>query len=96
MPSVREGESLGLVVLEAMACNIPVISRKLAAFPEFVIPDQTGELLEPDDFPDGFFQKIIRIAGNRQNYLPREFIRKQYSKESVVAFYRRMIREFER
>lgn len=96
MPSVREGESLGLVVLEAMACNIPVISRKLAAFPEFVIPGQTGELLDPDDFPDGFFQKIAGIAGNRQNYLPREFIRKQYSKESVIEFYRGMIREFEK
>ena len=96
MPSVRAGESLGLVVLEAMACNLPVISRKLAAFPEFVIPGKTGELLELNDLPEDFFQKIVKVAKNRQNYHPREFIRKQYSKESVVAFYRRMIREFER
>lgn len=48
MPSLRESESLGLVALEAMACDVPVIARNLSAFPEFVIPGKTGELLSAE------------------------------------------------
>ena len=41
-------ESLGLVGLEAMACNKPVVGSNCTALPEYIIPGKTGELFEKD------------------------------------------------
>jgi glycosyltransferase involved in cell wall biosynthesis len=43
MPSMRE--SLGLVALEAMSCNVPVIAYNICAFPEYIISGKTGMLV---------------------------------------------------
>ena len=44
-----EKESLGLAALEAMACNIPVISSTAGGLPEVVEHDKTGFCVEPGD-----------------------------------------------
>jgi glycosyltransferase involved in cell wall biosynthesis len=46
-PSVWE-EAAGLVILEALACGLPVIGSSVGGIPEFITPDQTGFL-----FPAG-------------------------------------------
>ena len=38
-------ESLGLVVLEAMACNVPVIARNTTSMTELILPGINGELI---------------------------------------------------
>lgn len=98
-PSIREGESLGLVVLEALSCNIPVITFDICAFPEFIIPGITGELthysgnFEVDCF--AFLESVKKVIGKYNSYQPRLLVEEQYSKKSVVDFYRKLIYESE-
>lgn len=48
-PSEREGESLGLVGLEAMACGTPVIGSNLAGIKTYVRDGYNGYLFTPGD-----------------------------------------------
>lgn len=44
--SNREGESLGLVALEALACGVPIIAFKNGAIEEFLIEEKNGYFLK--------------------------------------------------
>lgn len=48
-PSFRQGESLGLVALEAMACGRPVIAARSGAMEEIVTDGVTGALFDVND-----------------------------------------------
>lgn len=43
------GEAFGLYLIEAMACGVPVVQPRHAAFPELVEASGAGLLCEPDD-----------------------------------------------
>lgn len=58
MPSLWEG--FGLVLLEAMAQNIPVIGSAVSAIPEVIVNGETGLLLPPRDV-DGLAHAMIRL-----------------------------------
>lgn len=60
LPSQRDKEALPLIVLEAMACGVPVVATAVAGIPEAVVPGRTGELADPDDF-DGFVAGLRRL-----------------------------------
>jgi glycosyltransferase involved in cell wall biosynthesis len=47
LPSVQEG--FGIVFLEAMAAELPVVACRIAAVPEVVLDGTTGLLVEPRD-----------------------------------------------
>ena len=95
MPSVREGESLGLVALEAMSCGTPVVTYNLFAFPEFIKTEESGELSEySNDFMssvDNIKKEIIKAIINYEKYHPRDQILNTYSKEKVSDFYRGLL-----
>ena len=84
-------ESLGLVVLEAMACNIPVIARNTTSMPELVRPGISGELISFSPDIDEILNKIEIISKNKDIYTPAEFVRENYSKSSVVYFYKQLL-----
>ena len=88
MPTIRQGESLGLVVLEAMACDIPILSTSLYAMPEFVVPGISGELFDPQDLEQGLM-KLWKIFDNYDSYKPRDLIETNYSKSNVVDDYKK-------
>jgi glycosyltransferase involved in cell wall biosynthesis len=46
-PSLWEG--FGLVLLEAMALQVPIIATRVSAIPEVVIDGETGWLVPPQD-----------------------------------------------
>lgn len=46
-PTMREGESLGLVGLEAMACGTPVIGSNIGGLKDYIVNGKNGYLFEP-------------------------------------------------
>jgi glycosyltransferase involved in cell wall biosynthesis len=96
MPSRRKGESLGLVTLEAMACDIPVVAFNSFAFPEFIISGISGELVDYlsniKDTINSFIKSIVLIANYRENYHPRSIVIEKYSQSYVVEQYKTMFK----
>lgn len=61
-------ETFGIVLIEAMACGIPVIATKVGAIPEIVTSDEVGILVEPNS-PESLaegIRKAIKKNWNRQ------------------------------
>ena len=58
-----EKESFGLAALEAMACEVPVISTNAGGLPELNIDGKSGFVCEVGDI-DGMVEKAIHILDN--------------------------------
>ncbi|MCD6264956.1 MAG: glycosyltransferase [Deltaproteobacteria bacterium] len=69
LPSVvnekGETEGLGVVLLEAMACGIPVIGSNVGGIPDIISDGETGLLATQKD-PDDLAQKIIRLLSDER------------------------------
>ena len=55
-----KGEGLGTSVLDAMACQIPVVGTKAGGIPEMIRHEETG-LLAPREDPEALALAIVRI-----------------------------------
>jgi len=73
MPS--ESESFGLAALEAMACEVPVVSSNIGGIPEVNVEGETGFLLEVHDI-EGMAEKGRYILSDDQRL--EEFKRRAY------------------
>jgi glycosyltransferase involved in cell wall biosynthesis len=93
MPS--RGESLGLVALEAMSCNVPVITYSICAFPEFVIPGKTGMLItlsdDNNENVESFVKAIISLFHRINEFNPREIVLQKYSSTEVINQYKNLL-----
>lgn len=56
-------ETFGLVLLEAMACRLPVVATRWRGIPSIVDEGQTGFLFEPRDF-DAMANRLATLAGD--------------------------------
>jgi glycosyltransferase involved in cell wall biosynthesis len=61
LPSYNEG--LPMVIIEAMACEIPIISTPVGGIPEVIIENSTGYLVEPGDV-NAMAEKLEYVLGN--------------------------------
>ena len=90
---LSERESLGLVVLEAMACNVPVIARNNTSMPEMVKSGISGELIPRYPDINDIQEKVKNMTTNKNQYSPAEFVSQHYSSNSVSAFYKQLLKD---
>jgi glycosyltransferase involved in cell wall biosynthesis len=88
-------EAFAIVVLEAMACGLPVIASKGSAFPE-IVSETRGRLVDEDN-PIDVSNKIIELMDNREllNSMRKdamEHVSKYYTWEKIA---KRLIKVFE-
>lgn len=86
LPSYQEG--LCIAALEAMACGAPVVSTRCGGPEEFVIPDQTGSLVDFD--ASQMATAIQAIVGNRNkrqmmSQQARQLILSRYDREQAQS-----------
>ncbi len=62
-----QSESFGLSALEAMACEVPVISSSVGGLPELVLHGQTGYIAEIGDI-DRMAKYAVELLVNDQRY----------------------------
>ncbi|MBD5369137.1 MAG: glycosyltransferase family 4 protein [Bacteroides sp.] len=91
-PSLRD--SLGLTALEAMSCGVPVVAHNICAFPEYIKSGVSGELVELKDSESEqnreFLDMVVKVVNNRDSYTPRQIVEANYSRASVISFYRKL------
>jgi glycosyltransferase involved in cell wall biosynthesis len=80
-------EPFGIVFLEAFAHKLPVVATRIGAIPDFVIPGESGYLVEPGEI-DGLAQALNQLLGDpekcrtwgRKGY---EIVQENYTWEKV-------------
>jgi len=90
LPS-RLSESLALVGLEAMSCNVPVVGTNDFAIKDYVINGVSGEKFENNNSTD-FINSVITVINNILSYTPRQIILTKYSKEYVINQYKEIFK----
>lgn len=94
MPS--ETESFGLAALEAMACEVPVISSNAGGIPELNVEGETGFLCNVGDV-DGMAEKAIYILEDDQRLLDFKHRAKQralmFHIDNIVPQYEKVYEE---
>ena len=76
LPSERDKEAFPRIVVEAMACGIPVLATAVAGVPEAVVDGETGLLTDPDDF-EGFVDALRELVAD-------EDMRRRYGEAAVA------------
>ena len=88
-PSINDSESFGVSVLEASACEVPVVASKIGGVPEVVQDGITGILVSPKDemVLAEAIEKLVLNADLRSKMgkAGRKFVQQNYELKSSVA-----------
>ena len=89
LPSSQE--SFGLVALEAMACDVPVVASNVGGLPEVIDTGVSGFLHDPDDL-DGMAASAVAVLtdhGRRREIVraARRRVQELFCEERVVPMY---------
>ncbi len=85
-PALMEG--LGISLIQAAACSVPVIASRAGGMPEIVYDEENGLLIEPGDLA-GLVQALKRLIDEphtRQQFgmAGRQLVEREYSIEAMV------------
>ncbi len=88
-PSLRE--SFGMVLLEAMACEVPTVSSNVDGIPEVVIQRETGLMADPKDYQT-LSEQVIEICSSadfaqKLGKNGRQRAIEQFNKEKIIGEY---------
>jgi L-malate glycosyltransferase len=91
---LSEKESFGLVLLEAMACGVPVIGTNIGGIPEVITEGYNGYLCELGD-TDGVAEKAIMLLSDKSLHdtlsrQAKETVNKKFHKETIMKQYEDM------
>jgi glycosyltransferase involved in cell wall biosynthesis len=83
-----EAEGLGVALLQASACGVPIVAGRAGGIPEVVRPGVNGELIEPGDV-GALARHVIELLGDparRAAYgrAGREWVEREFSVEAMV------------
>ncbi len=83
LPSYNEG--LPMVIIEAMACEIPIISTPVGGIPEVIIEGETGYLVEPGDI-DAITKKLnyVLTCDSQVTSKAKEYYSVHFSSKTVL------------
>jgi glycosyltransferase involved in cell wall biosynthesis len=62
-PTFFKCETFGIVLVEAMACGLPIVATRWRAIPTIVNDGQTGFLVAPQN-PEAIADRLAQLAGN--------------------------------
>ena len=88
---LSEKESFGLVLLEAMACGVPVIGTRIGGIPEVIIDGETGYMVEVGDTKAVSEKAVALLTDNeklnrfRKNAV--RHVKENFLSERIVSVY---------
>ncbi|MDM5316133.1 N-acetyl-alpha-D-glucosaminyl L-malate synthase BshA [Fictibacillus sp. b24] len=88
---LSEKESFGLVLLEAMACGVPVIGTSIGGIPEVIVDGETGYMVKVGD-PDMVAEKAVALLQDKEKLnLFREnsvrHVKENFLSDRIVSIY---------
>jgi L-malate glycosyltransferase len=88
---LSEKESFGLVLLEAMACGVPVIGTRIGGIPEVIVDGETGYMVEVGDTAAVADKAISLLKDDERHKRFREnsvkHVREYFLSEKIVSVY---------
>lgn len=88
---LSEQESFGLVLLEAMACEVPAIGTNIGGIPEVIIEGETGYLVEVGDTQTAAMRAIQLLTNSRKLAA---FSRASYERAQNVFHSRHIVKQY--
>jgi len=106
LPSITDSqgntEGLGVVLLEAMACKLPVIASNIGGIPDIVHDGETGILVPEKDSME-ISQSIIKLIENedlRENltfkgyYMVIEYFSWEKIAKDYINIYKKILKDY--